>query len=70
MTDRIKETAEFLEAHGFTDLKVREKSIVVHEAPEHSAEINALLVTNGFKVSELTVQNRGFEGYFIKRLGN
>ena len=70
VTDRIKEAADFLMEKGFTDLKIREKSILVHEAPERSAEINALLVTNGFNVSELTVQNRGFEGYFIKRLGN
>ena len=62
--------ATLLKEKGFTDLVVNQEYIVVHEGMERAAEINEILVTNGYRVSELSIQNNGFEEYFIRRLGH
>ena len=70
LLDRPQEAADLLAQHGFTDCKVKETGLLLHEGLDRSAEINTLLVQNGFKVSELTMLKKGVEGYFIKRLGD
>ena len=62
--------ATLLKEKGFTDLVVNQEYIVIHEGMERAAEINEILVTNGYRVSELSIQNNGFEEYFIRRLGH
>ena len=70
VVDDLDGAAALLSENGFTDIKVKRTSLLLHEGMERSAEINALLVNKGFKVSELSVHSNGFEEYFIKRLGH
>ena len=62
--------AALLSQNGYNDFRVKKSAILMHEGVERSAEINELLVKNGFRVSELSVHINGFEEYFIKRLGH
>ena len=62
--------AALLEEKGFPDLVVKEGFLILHDGIDRAAEINEILVTNGYHVSELSIQNNGFEEYFIKRLGH
>ena len=65
-----KERAQaILKQNGVTDVQIKKHSILIHVDADRAAEINALLVSNGIAVSELTVRNTGFEDYFIERLG-
>ena len=70
VVDDPEAAAALLKESGFTDMKIKKGSIVLHEGLDRSAEINALLVGKGIKVSELSVHSNGFEAYFIKRLGH
>ena len=54
---------------GFADCTQKGNVIFLPSEMLRSAEVNALLVKKGVAVSELTVQNYGFEEYFIERLG-
>ena len=65
-----EKAADFLKQNGFEDLKIKKQSILLYNAVDRSAEVNELLVKNGFAVSELSIHKNGFEEYFIKRLGN
>ena len=70
VVDDIEGAAALLSENGYTDYKVKKSSIVLHEGLDRSADINALLVKKGFRVSEISVHSNGFEAYFIKRLGH
>ena len=67
--DDAGKAIDLLKKDGYTDIKEKKNILFLHTETERSPEINELLVKGGVKVSELTVQNNGFEEYFIERLG-
>lgn len=67
--DDAEKALESLKAAGFADCTNKDKVVFLPGEIDRSAEVNALLVNQGIRVSELTVQNYGFEEYFIERLG-
>lgn len=70
VVDDISRAAELLCSNGFDGkVKTSGEYLLVEESSERCAEINTLLVSNGFKVSSLNAAYGDFEKYFIERIG-
>lgn len=68
--DNSNKAIEILKKELFVEsYSVNENVILLFEKAELSGYINTLLVTQGIKVSELTLSKRGYEDFFIERIG-
>ena len=68
--DDPAKTARLLAENGYAECKMNGNNILIAADADKAADINELLVKAGVKISELTMQNNGFEDYFIQRLGH
>lgn len=68
--DNPNKAIEILKKELFIEsYSINENTVLLFEKTELSSYINTLLVTQGIKVSELTLSKRGYEDFFIERIG-
>ena len=69
--DDIEKATKILEDDLLiTSYKIEDNYIFVYDKIELSSAINTMLVTQGIKVSELSLNKKGEEEFFIERMGS